>query len=73
MSDRLLRAIRLRKACWRLLGKDYTPQFGATVSEAEMAANVLTGEEADLYREFLYSDREAAAILERARTGAKNQ
>jgi hypothetical protein len=73
VTDRLLRAIRLRKACWRLLDRGDDLKLARTVCEAEKAANVLTGEEAALYREFILSDRQAAAILERSRTGAKNQ
>ena len=67
MSERLLRAIRLRKACWRLLDGDNIAALCKTVCLAERACAELNGEEMDAYMEFLRSDPVAAAILERAR------
>lgn len=74
MSERLLRAIRLRRACWRLLDRDVDGYMLArTVCEAEKATYDLDPDERAAYHEFLMSDRETAAILERARTGAKDE
>lgn len=73
MTARLLRAIRLRKACWRADDRDDMQALRKTLAVLSVVEADLNAEEAAAYREFIYANRVAAAILERGLGDGKLQ
>lgn len=73
MTDRLLNAMRLRRLCWDADDRGDMDALRRLVRLADDAARDLNHEELHAYWDFLESDPITAAILERARTGAKLQ